>query len=259
MGGWRWVLIAAGFGAAPTGADEVSALPPPTGAGIERGVVAVQCFRDGAFSDGRAAILDVGTDVADVLLTTAHTLLPDADAIKRDCRVLVRGQPQNIAAVWHAGGNLLAVEQDWAVILTARIPGDVRRWRAANVTGEWLTNAAAHGAPVRLVMRYADAPQTDCRLEPQTPNPALLFAHSCVTYAGLSGSPLVVAIEGESEPVVIGIHVGVQAYWRRQRLDFVHIARAVDPDVVAAIAAAEQRAALAQAASVPQGRRGVAR
>jgi hypothetical protein len=72
----------------------------------------------------------------------------------------------------------------------------------------------------------------------------------------LSGTPLVVAIEGEPAPVLIGIHVGVQAWLRRPRMQLVHIARAVDADVGVAIRAAAERAVLLPAAG---GRRGAAR
>ena len=260
MGGLGWIFVALGCGAAVAGAAEVTPLPPPVGTGIERGVVAVRCRSpvDGYVSDARAAILDVGTPTADVLLTTAHALLPDAAETRRRCYLIVNGDEQTIAEVWNAGGNLSGPEQDWAVMLTRRISGDVSRWHAANVTGEWLANAAADRVPVRLVLRYAGVLQTDCHLEPRTQNPALLLAHSCQTYEGLSGSPLVVAVEGEPAPILIGVHVGVLAWLARPRIQFVHVARAVDPDVVAAIRAATERAAL-PVALPPQGRRVAAR
>jgi hypothetical protein len=82
-----------------------------------------------------------------------------------------------------------------------------------------------------------------CRA-PTTTDPRLLLAHSCVSYPGTSGSPLVVAIERERSPVLIGIHVGTQLTWTGTKLDFVSVARPLDAAVAAAIEAAADRAAV---------------
>jgi hypothetical protein len=229
-------------------AAQLAALPPPTGIGIERGVVLVRCRAptDGVFWFSRATVLDAGAppDGADVLLTTAHGLPADPADVERDCIVLVRGKEQAISAVWHSGGNLVSEEHDWAVVLTRRVTGEIHRWRPAHATDEWLIEAAARRAPVRLVLRYADGPQSDCHLEPKTADPRLLLAHSCVSYPGTSGSPLVVAIEREPSPVLIGIHLGTQLTWTGTELDFVSVARPLDAAIAAAIEAAADRAAV---------------
>jgi len=252
---WLSISIVAAFGAPVARAAEITALPVPTGAGIERGVAVVLCATESKdlVAHSRAAVLDVGSAAnAEVLLTTAHGLPPDAQAVKRDCRVGVRGIAYRIAEVWHSGGNLRGPEQDWAVIaLEGRIAGDVHRWRVAHFSEKWLTEAAADGAPVRLVLRYADARQSDCRLEPRTSDPRLLLAHSCVSYDGMSGTPLVVALDVEPEPVLIGVQVGWQLQWRGRELDSVNVARPVDAAVVAAIEAAAKWAQAAPSIEVP--------
>jgi hypothetical protein len=241
------VLVIGVLGSAPAAAGEVTALPAPTGSGIERGVAIVRCAtpKQQVFWSSRAAILDSAA-AGDVLLTTAHGLPPETQAVLRDCRVLVRGKPQSIVAFWR-GGDPTSPEADWAVILTKRIAGDVQRWRAAGPSAEWLAAAVAAKAPVRLVLRYADSAQSDCRLEPRIPD-SQLIAHSCVTYPGTSGSPLVMAVDGE--PMLIGIHLGSQILFDGRKLDFVSVARPFDAQVGAAVASA-----LARAASLPAPRR----
>jgi hypothetical protein len=231
------------LGAVSAGAAEVTALPPPSGAGVERGVAVLRCTIPDTelFKTSRATVLDVGAGTrTDVLLTTAHGLPPDAQAGKHDCRVLARGREYAIEEVWHAGGNLEGPEHDWAVILAARIPGEVRRWRPARFAPESLTELVNDAIEVRLVLRYAGAAQSDCRFEPQGSVALALLAYSCVSYPGTSGSPLVVGIG--LEPVLIAIHVGSQLHWNGMKLDMVSVARSLDAEIAAAIEAAAARA-----------------
>jgi hypothetical protein len=237
-----YVSAIAAFAASAADAETITSSPELSGGAVERGVVGVRCTTDddGSFSTSRAAVLDLGLAAgAEVLLTTAHGLPLDAAAARGRCRVLARGREHEIAEVLHAGGNLEGPEHDWAVVvLKRRIAGDVQRWRAARATREWLVKAAADGAPVRLMLRDEAAARTDCRLEPQTPNPEVLLAHSCVAHPGVSGSPLVVATGVGAEPVLLAIHVGTQMQWQGTKLDFVRVARPIDAEVAAAIEAA---------------------
>jgi hypothetical protein len=246
---WHLGVFAVGLlGIVPGHAAESTDLPPPSGSGIERGVAIVRCAtpEQEVFWSSRAAILDVAATL-DVLLTTAHGLPLEVEQVLHDCRVLVRGKPQTIVEVWR-GGDRATPEADWAVLLTRRIGGHVQRWRAARPSLEWLVGAVAQQAPVRLVLRYADAAQSDCHLEPRTLDLQRLIAHSCVTYPGTSGSPLVMAIDGE--PTLIGIHLGTQLLFDGRKLDFVSVARPVDGEVGAAVASA-----IARAATLPPPRR----
>jgi hypothetical protein len=226
------------------GASEITALPPLAGLGLERGVAVVSCTMPGGlFWVSQSAILDVGGAPNDVLLTTAHGLPADSRSVKRDCRVLVHGKRQVIADVWHAGGDRVGAEHDWAVLLTRRISGDVHRWRPAQAPGEWLASAVDRAAPVRLVRRYADELQSNCHLEAKTADPRLLLAYSCITYPGQSGLPLVIALDREPEPVLIGVNIGTQSSWAGTKLDFTSVARPLDAEISATIEAAAARAA----------------
>jgi hypothetical protein len=213
--------------------------------GLARGVVVINCAMPGGllWKVSQSAILDVGDAAnADVLLTSAHGLPADARSVKRDCRVLVRGKRHVIAEVWHAGGDRMGAEHDWAVLLTQRISGDVHRWRPAQAPGEWLARAVDRAAPVRLVRRYADELQSDCRLEAKTADPRLLLAYSCITYPGQSGLPLVIALDREPEPVLIAVNLGRQSSWAGTKLDFTSVARPLDAEISATIEAAAARA-----------------
>ena len=130
------------------------------------------------------------------------------------------------------------------MFVTQRIKGDLKRWRVAAVAESWLEQLVADHARVRLVLRYADAAQTDCRLEAWTAQ--RLLAHTCVTYPGTSGSPLVVGVD--LEPVIIGLHVGSQLNWDGKELDMVSVARPLDAAVIAAVDAAAALASQPRAA-----------
>jgi hypothetical protein len=240
---WLCFVLIAACGAGLAGAAELSAVPPLGGGGIERGIAFLRCATatKGVFQTSRGAILDAGVS-ADVLLSTAHGLPPDAEAVKRDCRVLVRGEAHAITEVWHAGGDRAGPTHDWAVIVTQRIVGDIHRWRVGRATSDWLIDAVAQGAPISLVLRSPDVPQSNCRLEPETQDPRLLFAHSCVTHPGMSGSPMVVGLAMEPEPVLIAVHIGSQTRWNGTKLDFVSVARPVDAEIAATIEAAAAHA-----------------
>jgi hypothetical protein len=241
---WLCISLVAAASCVAVGASEIASVPALRGGSLERGIVGVRCNGDeeGLFTTSRAAILELGPAAqADVLLTTAHGLPPDAAAVKRRCRVVAQGRMLRIADVMHAGGDLHGEAHDWAVlILEQRIAGSVRRWRPARTSPEWLAGAVAAGAPVQLVLRNDDQGQNDCRLELQHAQ-APLLGHSCVAHPGLSGSPLVVALDAAAEPVLLAIHVGTGMFWQGTKLDFVRVARPIDAEVAAAIEAAARR------------------
>lgn len=220
------------------GAAEVSDLPPPDGAGVERGVAILRCGApSGVYWTSRATVLEVGADArSDVLVTTAHGLRASTLDVVEECTILARGKEHAIKEVWNAGGSY--PEHDWAVLLTRRIAGEVRRWRVASMETSWLDGLVADKSRVRLVMRYADAAQSDCRLDGWTAQRLLM--HTCMTYPGLSGSPLVVGVG--SQPVLIALHVGSELRWDGRELDFARVARPLDASVIAAIEAAALRA-----------------
>jgi hypothetical protein len=244
-----WLMAFAALGAAGARSGELTDLPPASGTGIERGVALLRCTvpESEILRLSRATVIDVGSEArADVLLTTAHGLPSSAEDIERDCRVLVRGEEYAIRAVWHAGGHAAGPEHDWTVLLLAeRIKGELLRWRAAEVAASWLDELVAGQAHIRLVLRYADAVSTDCRIESWTAQ--RLLAHSCITYPGTSGSPLAVGVD--FAPVLIAIHVGTELNFNGTRFDMQSVARPLDAAIITAIDAA------AIGASQPLGRR----
>jgi hypothetical protein len=230
--------------AAATWSSEITDLPQLTGTGIERGVASLRCAVPGTdiFRFSRGAVLEIGALArADVLLTTAHGLPASAAEAVRDCRIVANGREYAINDVWHAGGDSLGAEGDWAVVLADRIRGDLRRWRVAEVGDELRAKLVDEGARVRLVLRYADTDrETSCRLEPRALPPRLV-AHTCATYPGMSGSPMILGIE--HEPVVIGMVVGSGLEWSGWKIDMISVARPIDAPIIAAIVAATARAA----------------
>ncbi len=138
---------------------------------------------------------------------------------------------------------------DWAVLLVhGRLEGDVGRLPPAKVTGDEWAVLANGAATVRVLLRQADPREGDCRLRqlmaPYEYLPTELLVYFCSATArapGLSGSPLLIGVEGR--PFVIGVHLG----WGLQmfddgRLHAVSLGRPIDGEIAAAIAAAAEDA-----------------
>ena len=227
------------------------------GRGVERGVIEIRCSTDveRVFRLSRGSVLDL--DIAgakrDLVLTAAHGL-PDArEAIRRTCRVFGNhGRAYRIKDVWRARANGADIASDWAVLLVdGRLRGEVGRLRPAKVTSDRWSQLAAAEAPVRLVLRQAAATEGDCRLrqsiEPYEYAPTDLMLYACPgspnrsRAPGLSGSPVVVGVEGRA--MVVAIHLG----WGLQRFDdgrlhAVSIGRPINAEIAAAIATAAAEA-----------------
>jgi hypothetical protein len=245
-----WLTAFAALAESAASAGELTELPPAIGAGVERGVALLRCVdpHSELLRQSRAIVLDAGVAHADVLLTTAHGLAGSAENAERECLVLARGKQHAIEAVWLAGDYASGPEHDWAVVLLAkRIEGDVRRWRAVEAVTGTLEGLVEGRAPVRLVLRYAGTAQTDCRLERWTAQ--RLLAHTCLTYPGESGSPLVAGMD--QTLVLIGVHIGSQLEWNGTTIDMISVARPLDATIIAAV----ETAALRAAADAPRRRR----
>jgi len=222
---------------------EVTTLPPPTGTGIERGVAVLRCSTDvrGVYWESRGAVLDVGIDArADVVLTTGHGLPVGTAAIVRDCRAIARGKPYSVEAAWRTSTIEDDWAHDWAVLLTRRLGDNIRRLRPGLVTSSELARLVAERSPVRLVLRYADETQSDCRLEPSSFLQPPLVSNSCVGNKGLSGTPIIAMIG--PQPVVIATQIGSQLEWDGMRFKVESLGRVLDEEVAAAIEAATARA-----------------
>ena len=229
--------------ALPAHGVQVTTLPPPSGAGIERGVAVLRCSTDvrGVYWESRGAVLDVGTgNRSDVLLTTGHGLPAATDAVLRDCHAIARGKHYLVQAVWRSSAIEGDWQHDWAVLLTRGLGDGIRRLRPGLMTPPALARLMSERAPVRLVLRYADEAQSDCRVEPGRYTQPPLLSISCVSHAGLSGTPLVAMIEGE--PIMIATLVGSRLEWDGGRFISGSVVRAVDSEAAAAIETARERA-----------------
>jgi hypothetical protein len=214
-------------------AVEVTSLPPPSGAGIERGVAVLRCSTDvrGVYWESRGAVLDVSAgNRSDVVLTTGHGLPVASEAVLRDCRAIARGKPYFVEAVWRTPAIEGEWQDDWAVLLTRALGDDIHRLRPGLIAPPTLARLVAERAPVRLVLRYADDKESDCRLEPSRYAQRPLISMSCVAHAGLSGTPLIAMIEGE--PIMIATLVGSRLEWDGARFSSGSVGRALDSDVV---------------------------
>jgi len=81
----------------------------------------------------------------------------------------------------------------------------VGRLRAGAMSQEVLERLIEEKKPVAVMLATAAADQHDCRILDLKELP--VFSHSCRSWAGLSGSPIVVGLDGE--PVVIGMNIAM--------------------------------------------------
>jgi hypothetical protein len=192
-----------------------SAAPPsPAGVDTERGVVVIQCKAEQPrfFIRSRGAILDPNLDTAagEIILTTGHGIPETAEAIRRNCTI--QGERRRSYAIGHAwrGSVAGAREHDWAVLLTTRrLDEGARRLRYVIFeSGAW-SSLTERQAPAQLLLRRAEAERQTCRLArtwlTSAQIAAGLFTHSCRSWEGHSGSPIVIGIN--AEPVVVGIQL----------------------------------------------------
>ncbi|MEO8465017.1 MAG: hypothetical protein ABI640_06720 [Gammaproteobacteria bacterium] len=230
------------------------ALPWLTGGtGAERGVVQIRCGTNvvNMVRLSRGAMLQLnGEAKSDLVLAAAHGLPESRDAVLRACRVLgAHGRPYRIANIWRSARSGTDMTDDWAVVLVrGRLAGDVGRLTPARVTGDKWTEIENGEASVRVLLRQAELREGDCRLRPSMapyeyrPTELLVYACSATSRAaGLSGSPLMIGVEGM--PFVIGVHLG----WGLQmfddgRLHAVSLGRPIDGAIAAAIADAAKAA-----------------
>jgi len=244
------------LGQIPAEASMDVTLPGPiSGRGTERGVVQIRCSTavPKVAHLTRGVVLNLASDAKrDVVFTTAHGLPESQDAVLDACRVFgAHGQSYRIANVWRSDGETSSVTDDWALVLVdRRLDGEVGRLTPAKVTGDELSRLADRKATVRLLLRQADPREGDCRLRSLTapfeygPTDLLIYTCGLAIMAGapgLSGSPLLIGVEGRS--FVIGVHLG----WGLQTLDdgllhAVSLGRPIDGDIAAAIAAAAEEA-----------------
>jgi hypothetical protein len=258
----RLMLVCATFcvpSNASAAAETTGAVGVVSGSGIERGVARLVCRGTAprVWRQSRAFVVDTraaGPRSGDLLLAAAHALPSDPGRISRDCTVHgVNGPPAAIVDAWRPEPPR-SLSDDWAILMTAEpLAGDVGRLRMVVLESEVLEALATDAAAIKLLL-YADRSGLgDCNLlaRPWVRADELgdgIFAHSCRSRPGLSGSPIVVRIAGE--PVAIGINLGYRL--RPPQLEgplFYGIGRAFDAEIAATIDRAVQRAAHTPAAA----------
>jgi hypothetical protein len=170
------------------------------------GVVQLVCTNEvtGQRYLSRAVVLQLPGFLADydVLLAARHGVM-DRD-IERDCQI--RGERVEIGAITRISTSTPAANEigdfshDWAIIRTrGRLAGPVTRLRAAVYDGP------DQGQISMLRTAIAGEPCEITAAPDRIVQPTLIF-HDCFSRPGLSGSPLLVQIDGE--PFVIGLQLG---------------------------------------------------
>lgn len=243
-----WLILwpVASGGAAVTTSSETF-----SGVGIERGVTRLRCpsQHGNAWLRTRAIIVDTGTDAArEVLLAPAHGLPAGAEAITKRCLVESGlGSTGRIAEVWLPERRDEAGSGDWAVLITrARFRGEIHRLRVGMVSAPSLAKLIADEAPISLMMHSLVADQNHCRilgagLRSRRQSASGVFLHSCRTWPGVSGAPIVARFDGR--PVVIGFNSGrlIRPLDHEGPL-YLGVGRVIDAEIASAIRRATKRA-----------------
>ncbi len=220
------------------------------GAGAERGVARIVCELRSADRTVRvrAAVLDLGEAAAghDVLLAPAHGLPRERARINDDCRVTgTLDSPVGIVEFWLPEARHGGLRDDWVVLMTrTRLAAEVGRLRAGVASGRLLEQLHREAWPVALMAATPAADRRDCRILDVLGE--RVFSHSCSGWAGLSGAPILVGVDGE--PVMIALHVAhVLPPVEAAGSPFRGIGLAIDEEIAAAIEEATMRAQAAAA------------
>lgn len=206
-----WVAVAlAGLTAGAAGQPPLESAPPLPEQRVERGVAVVQCAAEAdRGTRAHGALLDLGVEQPrrDVVLTVAHSLPPTPADVLRDCFVIgERGRLYPVAHVWLGDRSRAS---DWAVLATEqRLRGnDVVRLRL-EPDAATLRRAMQERTEVTLLHGAGEA-RCEIRTTKWLTRPELaaaLYAHSCRSWPGLSGSPMVLTAGGA--PTLVGFHMG---------------------------------------------------
>ena len=207
----------------------------------EAGLVQIECLSENATYYFRGAIIDSGDADAsyEVILTSLHGLPDDLSTIRRTCVVKgAQGSHVGIKDIWRPDSRGYVSPSDWAVLLTnERLRDAIERLSAVRVPYPGREKLAANDIPVRLPLRFVEGERA-CSLTQFGPagvrSSEGLFAHTCRTWPGLSGSPILISID--DQPFVLGIHLGSR--WPYDRDPALGIGRFVDATIAEAINAA---------------------
>ena len=212
----------------------------PEYAGAEAGLIGIECVPDGGTRGYRfrGVVIDTGRVDSDheVILTTAHGFPAAAEDVREKCAVLgTKDRRYSIQAIWRPATRVRGAVDDWAVFVTRR---DLREriWRqrlpSAPVAIE--ERLADPTAPIRLPLRFLGAERACALRAPGSAGLSLetgLFSHTCRSWSGHSGSP-VLAVD-EHGAFVLGIHLGRR--WFADPYRSLKIGRAIDSEILQAV------------------------
>jgi len=175
----------------------------------------------------------------DVILTAAHGLPRNVELLKEQCVVIDDdGRQYGLRRLWRPVDRGRGMADDWAVVATQRrMRRDQARLAVAAPIVRERRSLEARAAALRLPLMTVTE-ERDCTLQAsgltQREVERGLFSHSCRSWYGHSGSPLLAARDGR--PVVIGFHLATRWFYEERRP--IKIGRYVDAAIMAAIAAA---------------------
>ena len=213
----------------------------PEYAGAEAGLIVIECVPEGGTVGHRfrGVAIDTGESPHEVVLTTSHGFPAGADMVTERCAVAgVRDRRYPIRAIWRPPFRARGAVDDWAVVVTNRKLRE-RIWRQ-RVRNE---PVALEGPPgdlseaVRLPLRFLGTERSCALRTPESVGMELevgLFSHTCRSWSGHSGSP-VLAVD-EHGAFILGIHVGRR--WYAATRESLRIGRLIDGEILNAIRAA---------------------
>jgi hypothetical protein len=209
--------------------------------GGDIGLVRVQCTSDAGYRQVfRGAVVELdGAARFDVILTAGHGLPRDLDIFKEHCAVIdTDGRRFGLRGMWRPEDSGRGMVDDWAVLATYR---RMRRDQPRLAVGVPVvtehrapeSSAAALRLPLMTVTEERDCALQDSGLTRREIQRGL-FSHSCRSWYGHSGSPILAAADGRA--VVIGLHLAKRWFYEGHRA--IKIGRYVDAAIIDAIDAA---------------------
>jgi hypothetical protein len=212
----------------------------PEYAGAEAGLIGIECIPQGGTIGHRfrGVVIDTGNlnSRHEVILTTAHGFPAASGVITERCAVAgAKDRRYPIRAIWRPRSQDRGAVDDWAVVVTGRNFRE-RIWRQ-RVRSEPAAEAGQLvdlAAPIRLPLRFLGAERACVLSEPAAVGVELeagLFSHTCRSWSGHSGSP-VLAVDDDGA-FILGIHVGRR--WLAEKRQSLRIGRAIDSEILAAV------------------------
>ena len=210
----------------------------PEYAGAEAGLIVIECVPEGGTVGHRfrGVAIDAGDTRHEVILTTSHGFPATADLVAERCAVAgIRDRRYPIGAIWRPPFRARGAVDDWAVVVTDRRLRE-RIWRQ-RMRSEPVALEGQPGEPsakVRLPLRFLGTERSCALRAPESVGLELevgLFSHTCRSWAGHSGSP-VLAVD-EHGAFILGIHVGRR--WYAATRESLRIGRLIDSEILDAI------------------------